>query len=189
KTLFGEHTLAYCRDIVKDNGESLLDGVLPAGLAKKECLDLRSTHGPFTDSLESKYVDIAMMKEIIAAKNEKGFKLVFHKELYENEEEFYTVYLNWLKAKGIDMLKDELRIAPFAHASNGGIYIDPYGRSGVPGLYAIGELSCNIEGANRLGGNSTGACMVFGKRAAADCSSYLKKTKPYVISDQDAMLH
>lgn len=189
KTLFGEHTLAYCRDIVKDNGESLLDGVLPAGLAKKECLDIRSTHGPFTDSLESKYVDIAMMKEIIAAKNEKGFKLVFHKELYENEEEFYTVYLNWLKTKGIEMLKDEVRIAPFAHASNGGVHIDPYGRSGVPGLYAIGELSCNIEGANRLGGNSTGACMVFGKRAAADCSRYLAKARLCAISDQDAKRH
>ena len=189
KTLFGEHTLAYCRDIVKDNGESLLDAVLPAELSKKECLDIRSTHGPFTDSLESRYVDIAMMKEIIADKNEKGFKLVFHKELYENKEEFYTVYLDWLKQKGIDLLKDEVRIAPFAHASNGGVYIDPYGRSGIPGLYVIGELSCNIEGANRLGGNSTGACMVFGKRAAADCSRYLEKARPYAISDQEAELH
>lgn len=189
KTLFGEHTLAYCQDIVKDDGESLLDAVLPEGLSKKECLDIRSTHGPFTDSLESKYVDVAMMKEIIATKNEKGFKLIFHKELYENKEEFYTVYLDWLKQKGIDMLEDEVRIAPFAHASNGGVFIDPYGRSGVPGLYVIGELSCNIEGANRLGGNSTGACMVFGKRAAADCSDYLNGTKVSPISKRDAELH
>ncbi len=189
KTLFGEHTLAYCEDIVKDDGKSLLDAVLPEGLSKKQCLDIRSTHGPFTDSLESKYMDIAMMKEIIATKNEKGFKLVFHKELYKNKEEFYTVYLDWLKQKGIDMLEDEVRIAPFAHASNGGVFIDPYGRSGVPGLYVIGELSCNIEGANRLGGNSTGACMVFGKRAAADCGDYLNGTKVSPISKRDAELH
>ncbi|WP_223634545.1 FAD-binding protein [Planococcus sp. 4-30] len=188
KTLFGEHTLAYCQDIVKEDGESLLDAALPEGLSKKECLDIRSTHGPFTDSLESKYVDIAMMKEIISTKNEKGFALVFHKELYENKEEFYTVYLNWLKTKGIDMLKDEVRIAPFAHASNGGVYIDPHGRSGVPGLYVIGELSCNIEGANRLGGNSTGACMVFGKRAAADCGAYLKEASVSFVSDEEAEL-
>lgn len=189
KTLFGEHTLAYCKDIVKDDGKSLLEDSLPEGLSKKECLDIRSTHGPFTDSLESKYVDIAMMKEIRAKKNEKGFKLLFDQKLYENKEEFYTVYLDWLKDKGIDLLKDEVRIAPFAHASNGGVYIDPYGRSGVPGLYAIGELSCNIEGANRLGGNSTGACMVFGKRAAEDCGDYLKEAIPYEISEREATLH
>ena len=189
KTLFGEHTLAYCTDIVKEDGKSLLDRALPEGLSKKECLDIRSSHGPFTDSLESKYVDIAMMKEIIASKNEKGFKLLFDQTLYENKEEFYTVYLDWLKQKGIDMLKDEVRIAPFAHASNGGVHIDPYGRTGVPGLYAIGELSCNIEGANRLGGNSTGACMVFGKRAAADCGDYLNRVDPSEISDREARLH
>lgn len=189
KTLFGEHTLAYCKDIVTDDGKSLLDALLPEGLSKKECLDIRSTHGPFTDSLESKYVDIGMMKEIIAEKNEKGFKLLFDEKLYENKEEFYTVYLDWLKQKGIDMLEDEVRIAPFAHASNGGVHIDPYGRSGVTGLYVIGELSCNIEGANRLGGNSTGACMVFGKRAAADCSDFLKEVASSAISEQEAEIH
>ena len=186
KTLFGEHTLMYCEDIEKENGESLLDSQLPEGLSKKECLEIRSTHGPFTDSLESKYVDIAMMKEIIATKNEEGFKLVFDEKIYHNNEEFYTVYLDWLKGNNIHLVNDEVRIAPFAHASNGGVFIDPYGRSGVPGLYAIGELSCNIEGANRLGGNSTGACMVFGKRAAADCSTYLQDAVPYEISTAEA---
>lgn len=186
KTLFGEHTLMYCRDIVKENGESLLNSELPERLSKKECLEIRSTHGPFTESLRSKYVDIAMMKEIIAAKNEKGFKLVFDKAIYDNTEEFYTVYLDWLKEHGIHLVNDEVRIAPFAHASNGGVFIDSYGRSGVPGLYAIGELSCNIEGANRLGGNSTGACMVFGKRAAEDCSIYLQDAAFYEISTAEA---
>ena len=188
KTLFGEHTLMYCRDIVKDSGESLLDPILPEGLSRKECLEIRSGHGPFTDSLESKWLDIAMMKEIIKTRNEQGFKLLYDSELYENDEEFYTVYLNWLEQNGIHLVEDEVRIAPFAHASNGGVYIDPYGRSGVPGLYAIGELSCNIEGANRLGGNSTGACMVFGKRAALDCSRYLQGVEPYEIDLVEAEL-
>ncbi|ETP67699.1 hypothetical protein G159_16515 [Planococcus glaciei CHR43] len=188
KTLFGEHTLMYCKDIVKENGESLLDPALPDGLSRKECLEIRSGHGPFTDSLESKWVDIAMMKEIIRTRSEKGFELLYDPQLYKNEEEFYTVYLDWLEQNGIHLVDDEVRIAPFAHASNGGVYIDPDGRSGVPGLYAIGELSCNIEGANRLGGNSTGACMVFGKRAAADCSRYMQEVEPYEIGLKAAEL-
>jgi succinate dehydrogenase/fumarate reductase flavoprotein subunit len=189
KTLFGEHTLMYCKDIINENGESLLDPYLPEGLVKSECLEIRSTHGPFTHSLESKYFDIAMMKEIIQSNSEKGFQLQYDPKLYENEEEFYTVYLNWLKEKNIHFIKDEVRIAPFAHASNGGVDIDTYGRTGVPGLYVIGELSCNIEGANRLGGNSTGACMVFGKRAAANCGEYLKTTDVCGVSEDEGNAH
>lgn len=189
KTLFGEHTLMYCDDIVDEEGNSLLDTVLPEGLSKQECLEIRSTHGPFTHSLESKYFDIAMMKKIMANRNEEGFRLLYRPELYENEEEFYTVYLNWLKDRNIHLVEDEIRIAPFAHASNGGVYIDTYGRSGVNGLYVIGELSCNIEGANRLGGNSTGACMVFGKRAAIDCVKYIETKRIEEITENEAYEH
>ena len=32
-------------------------------------------------------------------------------------------------------------------------------------LYAVGELSSAIEGANRLGGNSVGGALVFGNNA------------------------
>ncbi|WP_428909821.1 FAD-binding protein [Niallia sp. Krafla_26] len=185
KTLFGEHTLMYCEDMIDENGNSILDPYLPEYLSKRECLESRSTHGPFTHSMESKYFDIAMMKQIIETHSEKGFELIYDPKLYENKEEFYTVYLDWLKEKNIDLIENEVRIAPFAHASNGGVYIDTYGRTGINGLYAIGELSCNIEGANRLGGNSTGACMVFGKRAAIDCGEYVRTVVPYEISESE----
>ncbi|WP_077325199.1 FAD-binding protein [Virgibacillus siamensis] len=188
KTLFGEHTLMYCRDIVDDDGNSLLDPILPDSLSKKACLEIRSTHGPFTHSLESKYFDIAMMKNIIASNNEKGFTLIFADELYENKEEFYTVYLDWLKGKNVHLVENEVKIAPFAHASNGGVFINTFGRTGVNGLYAIGELSSNIEGANRLGGNSTGACMVFGKRAAIDCDRYLQSAPMQELTVNDGNL-
>ncbi|ASN06148.1 FAD-binding protein [Virgibacillus necropolis] len=185
KTLFGEHTLMYCQDIINDNGESLLDPYLPEEVTKKECLEIRSSHGPFTHSLESRYFDIAMMKSIIASRDEKGFSLVYDEELYENKEEFYTVYLDWLKGKNVHLTKQEVKIAPFAHASNGGVFIDTHGETGIDGLYAIGELSSNIEGANRLGGNSTGACMVFGKRAATACGKYLQSVDAYDLTEEE----
>ncbi|MGM9920794.1 MAG: FAD-binding protein [Bhargavaea sp.] len=186
KTLFGEHTLAYCEDIVDGDGKSMLRPLLPEGLSLRECLDVRSTHGPFTHSLESRYFDIAMMKRITETGNEEGFRLLFDPSIYENKEEFYTVYLDWLKQRNVNLAEDEIRIAPFAHASNGGVFIDPHGRTGVDGLYVIGELSCNIEGANRLGGNSTGACMVFGKRAAKHCSDYIGGVKLGVADEKQA---
>ncbi|SFE11643.1 Aspartate oxidase [Lentibacillus persicus] len=187
KTLFGEHTLMYCRDIVDDEGKSLLDPYLPENLSKNEALEIRSTHGPFTHSLESKYFDIAMMENIIKTKNENGFTLLYDDELYDNEEEFYKVYLDWLKGKNVHLTEQEVKIAPFAHASNGGVSIDENGSTSIPGLYAIGELSANIEGANRLGGNSTGACMVFGKRSAMDCDAYLQTAERLELSEADGL--
>lgn len=173
KTLWGEHTLKYCKDFVDKDGISILNGVLPEGLSKEECLKIRSTHGPFTNSLSSKHFDIAMMKEIMRTKSEAGFQLIYDKEIYEDKGDFYTIYLDWLKERGIDLISDKVKIAPFAHASNGGVKVDSFGRTGVLGLYAIGELAGGIEGANRLGGNSTGSCMVFGKRAAQNCLEYV----------------
>ncbi|MDR7078972.1 succinate dehydrogenase/fumarate reductase flavoprotein subunit [Neobacillus niacini] len=184
KTLWGEHTLNYCEDFVNASGNSILDGVLPEGLSKEECFKVRSTHGPFTNSLPSKYFDIAMMKEILSTKSEEGFELIYDAEIYKNATDFYTIYLNWLEERGINLVRDTMKIAPFAHASNGGVKVDSYGRTGVPGLYAIGELAGGIEGANRLGGNSTGACMVFGKRAAQDCLEFVESVNLVKVNSQ-----
>ena len=50
----------------------------------------------------------------------------------------------------------------------GGVATDLFGRSTVPGLYAIGETACTgLHGANRLASNSLSECLVFGARAAA----------------------
>ncbi|MDQ1702763.1 MAG: succinate dehydrogenase / fumarate reductase, flavoprotein subunit, partial [Frankiaceae bacterium] len=42
----------------------------------------------------------------------------------------------------------------------------------VPGLYAVGECSGGMHGANRLGGNSLSDLIVFGKRAGAAAAEY-----------------
>ncbi|MDR7238816.1 FAD-binding protein [Neobacillus drentensis] len=186
KTLWGEHTLNYCKDFVDEKGNSILDAVLPEELSKEECLEIRSTHGPFTNSLPSKYFDIAMMKEIIRTKSEAGFELMYDQSIYEDKRDFYTIYLDWLQERGVNLVTDRVKIAPFAHASNGGVKVDSYGRTQVEGLYAIGELAGGIEGANRLGGNSTGSCMVFGKRAAENCFDYVNKHELNQLDVQEA---
>jgi L-aspartate oxidase len=81
---------------------------------------------------------------------------------------FPTVYALCQKA-GIDPGRELIPVAPAAHYHMGGIATDARGRSSVPGLWAVGEVTATgLHGANRLASNSLLEALVFGARAAAD---------------------
>ena len=68
---------------------------------------------------------------------------------------------------GLDMATDLLPIAPAAHYCMGGILVDTFGRTTLPGLYAVGEVACTgVHGANRLASNSLLEGLVYGIRVA-----------------------
>lgn len=69
------------------------------------------------------------------------------------------------------------RIAPMAHAGNGGALIDSHGRTSLPGLYAVGECASGMHGANRVGGAMVLATQVFGARAGRHAAASLKKIR------------
>lgn len=72
-----------------------------------------------------------------------------------------------LATVGLDPQKDWLPIAPAAHHLSGGVLTDLWGASGLPGLWAVGEVACTgVHGANRLASNSLLEGMVFGARLA-----------------------
>ena len=56
-------------------------------------------------------------------------------------------------------------LRPYAHASNGGILVDERGATGVPGLFACGEATGGMHGADRIGGLSSANGLVFGHAA------------------------
>ena len=58
-----------------------------------------------------------------------------------------------------------IKVAPLAHHVMGGISIDAHGATSVPGLFAAGEVTGGLHGANRRGGNALTETVVFGTRA------------------------
>jgi L-aspartate oxidase len=72
-----------------------------------------------------------------------------------------------LREAGLDPTRELVPVAPAAHYTIGGVVTDLDARSGVTGLYAVGETACTgLHGANRLASNSLSECFVFGRRAA-----------------------
>ena len=75
--------------------------------------------------------------------------------------------LKRLKEYGIDMATEMVPVVPAAHYICGGIDVDLWGRTSLPGLYAGGENACNgVHGANRLASNSLLEAIVFARRSA-----------------------
>lgn len=77
----------------------------------------------------------------------------------------------------IDITKNPVLIFPTLHYQNGGIETNPWGRTNLKGLWVAGEASGGVHGKNRLMGNSTLDCIVFGRRSGISVADYVKSSK------------
>ena len=101
--------------------------------------------------------------------------------------EFARIYL------GVDPITEPVPVQPTAHYAMGGIpttidtnVIIDGANTIVPGLYAAGEVACaSLHGANRLGTNSLGDLLVFGRRAGIHAAEYAA-ANPYPELPGDA---
>lgn len=83
------------------------------------------------------------------------------------------VYQTMMELQMLDITQQKMEIAPTAHYSMGGVWVDPLTHATeVPGLYAIGEASSGLHGANRLGGNSLIELLVFGHIVGQHAAQY-----------------
>jgi len=87
---------------------------------------------------------------------------------------------------GIDITKEPIPVVPAAHYMCGGVVVDDEGCSTLPGLWAVGEVTCTgLHGANRLASNSLLEGLVYGHRTAIAARKALSSL-PEVASEDVA---
>ena len=109
------------------------------------------------------------------------------------------IYRQFIELQMVDISAQAMEVAPTAHYSMGGIVVDPATHATeIEGLFAAGEVTAGLHGANRLGGNSLSETIVFGRRvgeAAADLSRSRdaqlrsRKVVEEAIDDLDSLMH
>ena len=93
------------------------------------------------------------------------------------------VFQTLMETQMLDITASPIEIAPTAHYSMGGVWVDPVDHStDVEGLWAIGEASSGLHGANRLGGNSLIELLVFGRIVGRSAVAYSDSLEAQVRS-------
>ncbi|MBS1953693.1 MAG: fumarate reductase/succinate dehydrogenase flavoprotein subunit [Cyanobacteria bacterium SZAS-4] len=97
-----------------------------------------------------------------------------------------SMYHQFKDLADVDITAGPMEVGPTMHYIMGGVRVDAEtAATRVPGLFAAGECSGGMHGANRLGGNSLSDLIVFGKRAGAGAADYAKKlTATPTVSDE-----
>lgn len=155
-TIFNEKTFRFANFYTPDH--------TPLFHADEEALlDLRSTYGPFTSRLASRAIDLKLYQASLEGEN--GVEVSYAEAAKSEPPEFIKIYFDWLSSEKHVSVNDTIHIGMFSHAANGGICIDENGWTGIDGLYACGEVTGGMHGADRIGGLSTANGLVFGQRA------------------------
>lgn len=89
------------------------------------------------------------------------------------KEKLETMVLQF-KDVDVDITKEPMEVAPTAHHFMGGVKINEKCESSIANLYAAGEASGGVHGANRLGGNALADTQVFGKIAGENAAKAAK---------------
>ncbi|CEP68401.1 FAD-dependent pyridine nucleotide-disulphide oxidoreductase [Moorella glycerini] len=177
------------------HGEEFLKHYCPEGVEVAEVIEAKAMSYPFSVRTVAKYLDIAIFKELMAGRGTLDDGVYFDVTHVEEEvlKQRAPITYDFLKRAGVDLTREKIELGLVVQNFNGGILIDVNGFTGVEGLYAAGEVTGGVHGADRPGGNNLIDTQVFGYRAGRAAAEYAlgqkeKSKLPVIVQDMSSEL-
>jgi len=121
-------------------------------------------YSPDADLAPRDIVARSILFEMRKTESDRVFLDVTHLPARKVTTRFPHIYRFCLD-HGLDITRGLIPVAPAAHYLMGGVKVNIWGETSIPGLYAAGETACTgVHGANRLASNSLLEVLVFSKK-------------------------
>lgn len=165
-----------------------------ARLVNREGKPFMKKYSDLLDLAPRDVVARAIHLEMMETGEESMFLDITHMDKDWIRSRFPLIH-NTLIGYGLDITSQPIPIVPAAHYSCGGVAVDLHGHTNVPGLRAIGEVSCTgLHGANRLASTSLLEAITWGYQAAegamadraANASPRLADVAPWQLESEEA---
>jgi succinate dehydrogenase/fumarate reductase flavoprotein subunit len=130
----------------------------------------------------------AMMREVVEGRGVDGAVLLDATKIVKEVglETLIPVDAQRRTLEKAGVREKPIKIAPVSHFTMGGVVFKPDCTTSLAGLFAAGEVTGGLHGANRIGGNAMTEIIVFGARAGASAAAYVKKSaKPKTPKQAD----
>ncbi|MFQ5546631.1 MAG: FAD-binding protein, partial [Acidiferrobacterales bacterium] len=89
---------------------------------------------------------------------------------------------------GFDLAGGRVEVIPTAHYMMGGVLFDADCSTTLTGMFAAGEDTGGVHGANRLGGNGVANATVFGSIAGRTMAQWIADAGVFYQADEDAIM-
>ena len=106
----------------------------------------------------------------------------------ENVRKAFKGMVERCEDSGFDLAGGLVEVVPTAHYMMGGLVFQADCSTELPGLFAAGEDTGGVHGANRLGGNGVANSTVFGGIAGETMARWVSAQHEFCTPDQDALL-
>jgi succinate dehydrogenase / fumarate reductase flavoprotein subunit/fumarate reductase flavoprotein subunit len=157
-------------------GGLLEEGLRGAGARLFNALGERYMERYSPDKLERATRDVVSRSsymEIMAGRGTASGGVLIDATHMEDVAKNFAGMVDRCREYGFDLVNSRVEVSPSSHYHMGGIKIDVNCHTSIDGLYAAGEDSGGVHGANRLGGNGVADSIVFGARAGDEMVKHL----------------